>query len=65
MGWSEELSLVLIRRGTQFPKHRRLLQNYLGKKEVVSYRSIQTQQTGILLRNLLSDDEERDSHIQR
>jgi hypothetical protein len=54
-----------IQYGRQFQKHRRLLQDYLSKNKAVSYRPIQLRETGVLLQNLLSDDEKRDGFFRR
>ncbi|KAF9461754.1 cytochrome P450 [Collybia nuda] len=56
-------SLVLLPYGSRFRLHRRMIQQYFKRQDVVNYRTLQTRATRILLQNLVSTPEDRDSHL--
>jgi len=63
MGWVRALSLM--RYGKRFHKHRKLLQDYLNQKQCMTYQPIQAREAGVLLQNILSDEERRDDFLSR
>ncbi|KAF8064423.1 cytochrome P450 [Lyophyllum atratum] len=63
MGWVK--SLVLMRYGKVFQKHRKMLQDYLNRKQCLGYQPIQIREARVLLQNLLSDQERREDFLSR
>ncbi|GJE86824.1 cytochrome P450 [Phanerochaete sordida] len=63
LGWDN--MLVFLRYGPEFQLHRRLMQQPLTREGVAVFRPVQTQQSHILLQNLLASPEEFEAHIRR
>ncbi|KAF9456731.1 cytochrome P450, partial [Collybia nuda] len=56
-------TLGLLPYGSRFRLHRRMVQQYFKRQDVVNYRTLQIRGTRILLQNLVAAPEDRNSHL--
>ncbi|KAJ7585231.1 cytochrome P450 [Mycena floridula] len=63
MGWAGILTFMPY--GKRFLKHRKVLQQYFGRQESVSYQSGQVHEARVLLKNLLAKPERYDFYFNR
>ncbi|KDR69992.1 hypothetical protein GALMADRAFT_282402 [Galerina marginata CBS 339.88] len=63
MGW--DASLPFLKYGKQFVKHRRFMYQQLNRKQSLSYRSIQLEESRTLVKSLLSNPKAFERHLER
>ncbi|KAF9456701.1 cytochrome P450 [Collybia nuda] len=63
MGWKSVVTLM--RYGTRFQRHRRMLQQCFSMKQCIEYRTIQLGESRTLLQNLLANSDNRDDSVRR